>query len=74
MSKYDATMLSVSLHCGAHIPLATEVSRWLTSSLKTIFMRAQMGGAKGVAAAERASITLACANGMKMVCRQRVAA
>lgn len=33
-----------------------------------------MGGAEGVRAAERASITLACANGMKMLCRERVAA
>jgi hypothetical protein len=33
-----------------------------------------MGGAAGVRAAERASITLACAKGMKMVCRERVAA
>lgn len=33
-----------------------------------------MGGAEGVRAAERASITLACATGMKMLCRERVAA
>jgi hypothetical protein len=36
--------------------------------------REQMGGAAGVRAAERASITLACAKGMKMICRERGAA
>ncbi|KAK9827620.1 hypothetical protein WJX81_007168 [Elliptochloris bilobata] len=49
----------------------------LVSSLAQLYgnftfeLAPEMGGAKGVADAERASITLACANGMKMACRER---
>ena len=56
-----------------HVNLGTYGGHWLhplvlqSGTMSTLHVRgAQMGGPEGVRAAERTSITLSCANGMKV--------